>query len=603
MTPSLHPKSQLWAGVSLLGLAGALAVFGPESAGAEPRTLAPRGLGDDPGTRAETESLRGALHAEIDRGLRELTFPSMPRPYFISGTVTDSDVLQVAASLGAVQMSERRRQRGLGVEVRVGSYELDDSNFMGDGAVQRAALLPIEEDPLSVRRAAWLLIDGAYKDASARLEAKRSIRQGQASSEQRPPSFARVEPVVSLKGGWADLGTETEWAGLARRLSSTFRDFDHVQDSGVLVTGATSRRVLVNSEGSQIADSSHQFAVFAWATTQAKDGMVLRHQVLFVESERAKLPAEPVLQAAVRGVAQALSDLAQAPVVDNYSGPVLFEGTAAGQLVEDLMARQLSGTPPPESTMGDIPDDNPWSSRVGLRVLPKGFSVVDDPGLTKWDGTALLGGYEIDDEGVRAERVELIQNGILRNLLMSRTPSKEFRTPNGHGRYGYSTGAVGWPSNLVVRAAPGLDRKALRVRLRQAARDDGLPYALVVRTLDEPSVSMMISMVQATGPKYDQGSLLRPVLMFKVGLDGSEQLVRGATLDSLETGDLRNIVAAGRTASVYHSVATALRLMTSGAAGATGLSIVAPDLLVDRVEVRKVSGPYAKRPLMPRPAP
>jgi len=102
--------------------------------------------------------------------------------------------------------------------------------------------------------------------------------------------------------------------------------------------------------------------------------------------------------------------------------------------------------------MGDIPDDNPWSSRVGLRVLPKGFSVIDDPGLSRWDGTTLLGGYPIDDEGVVAQRVELVQNGILRRLLMSRTPSKEFRGSNGHGRYGYSTGAVGWPSNLVVRA-------------------------------------------------------------------------------------------------------------------------------------------------------
>jgi hypothetical protein len=368
------------------------------------------------------------------------------------------------------------------------------------------------------------------------------------------------------------------------------------------VAGVASHRLLVTSEGTEVADSDSQFTVVAWATTQALDGMMLRHYVVFVEDERSALPSEAEMEAAVRGVAQMLGQLSRAPVVDNYSGPVLFEGVAAGQLLEALVAQQLSGTPPAESATGEVPDDNPWSSRVTLRVLPKGFSVVDDPTIERWGTSSLLGHYEYDDEGVRAERVELVRNGILRSLLMSRTPSKEFRASNGHGRYGYSTGAVGRPSNLVVRAKPGLGRAALRARLQQVVRDDNLPYGLVVRRLEQPSVNMMLSVLQGMGPSFSHASRLSPAVMVRVSRDGTEELVRGAALDSLETGDLRNILAAGTQGTVYHSVTTALRLMTSRAGNAAGLSIVAPDLLVDRVEVKKMTGPYAKRPLLGRPA-
>jgi hypothetical protein len=213
-----------------------------------------------------------------------------------------------------------------------------------------------------------------------------------------------------------------------------------------------------------------------------------------------------------------------------------------------------------------------------------------------------MGHYAYDDEGVPAQHVELVSNGILRQLLMSRTPSKESGASNGHGRFGYSTAAVGWPSNLVVRAAPGLGRAALRARLRQVVRDDGLPYGLVVRCLDEPMVFMMVSGLQGVGASFPHASRLSAAVIVRVYPDGKEQLVRGASLDSMETGDLRNILAAGARASVYHSVPTALRLMSSRAGNAAGLSIVAPDLLVDRVEVNKVAGPYAKGPLLGRPA-
>ena len=165
----------------------------------EPR--APAGLGD-------AGLLGAALKAEIDRGMAKLRLPGLPGPYFVSGIISDTDVFQVAASLGAIQQTDRSRQRQLQVEVRVGDYDFDDSNFMDDRSVQEVSELPIEDGALAVRRAAWLLIDGAFKDAAARFETKRSVRQRQAETSERAASFARIEPVQLVGAPPEQLGPE-----------------------------------------------------------------------------------------------------------------------------------------------------------------------------------------------------------------------------------------------------------------------------------------------------------------------------------------------------------------------------------------------------------
>ena len=549
----------------------------------------------------KSDLLRRALHDELERGLAEISLPGMPNPYFISAALTDHELRQVTASLGSIQTSIHRRWRDLQVSVRVGSYEFDNSNFMGGAPSSWSRQIPFEDDYGVLRRSSWLLIDAGYKAATSSYEAKRARRADESQDEDRPASFSRVKPRQSVQDVAPQLPAQETYLTLARRLSAALRDVPEIQDSGVVVLAATSRRTFVSTEGSDVVEPRAVFSVVAWAVTQAADGMLLVDYETFHARRHEDLPATADMVASVEAIGQRLVQARVAEVVDNYSGPVLFEGAAAGQLIEHLFARHLSGTPPPETPMGASPDQSPLAGRVGWGVLPRGFSVVDDPGLDRHHGTSLIGGYRFDDEGVAAERVELVKDGKLRQLLMSRTPSKEFKASNGHGRSGYLGTVTGQVSNLVVRAR-GVSRKALRARLLREVRQQGLPYGLVVRRLDDP-VATAMAWDQARTFRSGMGEALpNPVLLYKLRPDGIEEPLRGASLHAIRTDDLRDILAASRSATVHHSVGLAAMAVLLGHSGTGGgLSVVAPDLLIRKASVRKPTAPHRRPPILSRP--
>jgi TldD protein len=548
-----------------------------------------------------SEVLRRAMRDELQRGLSGISLPDMPKPYYISAALTDHDLRQVSASLGSVQTSIQRRWRHLQVGVRVGDYDFDNSNFMGGGPPTWSSQIPFEDDYEVLRRACWLLIDASYKTATSAYEAKRARRADESQDDDRPPSFTRTQARQSVRDDALALSAQDAYVTLAKSLSAALRDVPEIQDSGVMIVASTSRRTFVTTEGSDVVEPRAVFSIVAWAVTQAADGMMLVDYETFHAPRYEALPSTEDMLAAVQAIGQRLRQARTAPVADNYSGPVLFEGIAAAQLIEHLFASHLSGTPPPETPMGASPEQNPLAGRVGWGVLPRGFSVVDDPGLDRFRGTALIGGYQFDDEGVPAERVELVRDGKLRQLLMSRTPSKEFKSSNGHGRSGFMGTVTGQVSNLVVRAR-GVSRRALRARLLREVRREGLPYGLVVRRLDDPiATAMAWARTREFRPGMG-GSLPNPVLVYKVLPDGTEERLRGASLHSIQTDDLRDILAASRSVTVHQSGGLAAVAGLLGHSGmGSGVSIVAPDLLLRKASVRKPTAPHRKPPILPRP--
>jgi TldD protein len=553
------------------------------------------------GSFAASDTVRRALHDELARAMSELRLPGMPEPYFISATVRDNRAVYVMASLGAIQNRIARRWRSLDVEVRIGDYAFDSSNFLGAGPGGWSEQLPFEDDYLVLRRAAWLAIDRHYKAATRAYEGKRAQRKSQTPDDSQPPSFASAVAHKSVNDDTYALASDATYEHLARGLSAPLSGYPHLQDSGVVILAATSRRTFVSTEGAEIVEPRGLVSVAVWAGTQAPDGMLLVDYATFTGRRHSDLPALAEMVTSVEAMAQRLAELRTAPVVDNYSGPVLFEGVAAGQVFEHLLANQLSGTPPPESSMGAMPDPNAFAGRVGFPVLPSGFSVIDDPGLDDFRGIPLLGGYRFDDEGVPGQRVEAIRDGKLRGLLMSRTPSKDFGQSNGHARAGYPR-ASGQASNLVVRAR-GVNRNALRARLRQEVKKEGLPYGLVVRRLDDPSITMLATVQERAAHPGIEGDLPGPIQLYQVLPDGRERLVRGASLHSLQTADLRDILAAGQNATVHHTggLMAVAGMFGSGDQDLAGASIVAPDLLLRKVDVRKPTTPHQKPPVLSRP--
>jgi hypothetical protein len=372
---------------------------------------------------------------------------------------------------------------------------------------------------------------------------------------------------------------------LAKKLSAVFRGHAEIYRGAVNVYEERGNRYLVSTEGAFAAEPFSNVRVSVSASTQADDGMPLFDTIGFTAPGVDQLPPDAEMVAQVEKLSRELSDLRKAPIVDDYSGPVLFRGAAAGQVVRAMLAEDFSGTPAPK---GDHPGarsigESALVSKLGQRILPVGTSVVDDPTLEKLAGQRLSGHYQFDDEGIAAQKVSLVENGIFKRFLMSRTPRKGFDHSTGHGRSTPMSPVRAHPANLIVTSTKGVSDREIAKRALAAAKEQELPYVLVVDRLASDFDPSMFS--------RDGSSIGKPALLRRLYLDGHEQLVRGATFGAVPLNALKQLIAIGSTSVPYQ------------APGVIPVSIVCPPLLFRDVDVKKPHGAQRKLPIAPRPSP
>jgi predicted Zn-dependent protease len=303
----------------------------------------------------------------------------------------------------------------------------------------------------------------------------------------------------------------------------------------------------------------------------------------FLALAEAELPSPEALAAEVQALAERVTSLLQAPVIEEeYRGPVLFEGDAAGHFFAATLLPYLGAPEEPIGGRGRS-GQHPFRDKVGQRILPKTFTVVDDPTVEEFGGARLLGAREIDDDGMRGERVVLVEKGLLKTFCTSRIPTRKTTKSNGHSQNG-----SGEPSLLFFESSETLDAAALREELLQLGRDEGLPFVYVARKLATPVTALL-------NPRAFAGMrsmLPPPVVLVRVSVeDGSETLVRGARFGSLTHRVLRDVEAAGDDA--------AARLVPAGPRGAAHL--VCPSVLVNEIEVVKPPEEHEKPPALPNP--
>jgi predicted Zn-dependent protease len=506
------------------------------------------------------------------------------------------------ATFGAVTDRDRYRGRMLRTSLRVGDPKFDNGNaqigmpFGGVGA----ATLSIEDDLASLRRDLWLRTDEAYKFALQMLAMKKAAATSQVQDEtDAVPDFseqAAAQTVVAVPGPAPD---PNQLAELASKVSAVLRDFPGIATSRVSAMHLQTRRRLLTSEGSWADQPSSLVRIEVAASTQADDGMELDDYVSFSGNAPAELPAFDAMQSAVRAMAERLQARRSAVRPDNGMATVLFEGDAAAQLVKQLFGDQLVGTPPPRTMgRGARGAASELLGRIGQQVTAPSLSAFDDPTLQKGPGgELLLGSYRADDEGVPAQRVQLLEDGVLRALLMSRVPSKDIPRSNGHAR----AGGFGEPrarvANLVVSAKGGLGRAAFLAKASKLAKQKGGPL-YVVRLLDDPTT---LGTLASSGPSMMRAFMggrgggappQQPLVAFRID-GGKEVPVRGFTLEGLTPKSLKDLVAASKDQVVLNYL--------DAFAGGLPCTVVSPALLFADLEVRKQSSKDERPPLYPHP--
>ncbi len=551
--------------------------------------------------RIDDAAVRRAMEDELGRSMSDLRLGDESRPYYLGYTIYDLEQASVNATLGALTASHAYRGRILRTDLRVGDPSFDNSNFEGGARVET---VPIEDDYAALRRELWLRTDEAYKAALETLARKRAAAEGQAAAaadDAAVGDFSKEAPAhleVPFPAGAAEPEALRE---TARKLSSVLADFPEISSSRVAASYAIVRRRLLTSEGTFVDDNQHTVQINVVAETQAPDGMKLRSFVPFTALRPTGLPALGEMEKSVRAMAKELVAMRTAPVAASGAGAVLFEGLAAPQVVKLLLGDQVAGTPPPKTAQAGSDEGNDQSAlatKLGQKVASAMVTAVDDPALAAGPGKApLYGSYKIDDEGVPAQRVSLIEHGVLKSLLMSRTPRKEIVHSNGHARAPRFSAPRARVGTLVVSGQRPQPRAALLEELAKIAKGGGVT-TYVVRLLDDDSLAGgdvdELTALLSFGMGGHGPPPVKPLVVYRLD-HGKETLVRGLLLENLLPRSLKDITAVGADATVYNFL--------DGGAGFSGVptTIISPPLLVSDVDVRRQSGRNRKPPLYPSP--
>lgn len=545
----------------------------------------------DSRTSGPSETLLRAMRDEMGRTLEHLRLDDLPKPYFLAYTALETHRLELQGTFGALERPVEADSRQIQVEVRTGSREFDDTHFVGShGQMYRpvTGALPVEDDYDALRAELWELTDRSYKAALERLARKTVYRESNNILDVLPdlsedPVHSSVE---TLATGPFDRET---WEQAIRDVSAVFRNFPAVQSSSVDLLWRAQHVYFVDSEGRSYVKPGHWFELRMKGSAQAADGMIQSDSRQMVWSALDRVPPVDVLKAEAAQLARDLTALADAPKVTTYLGPVLLEGQAAGEFFNQLLA---SGVANPR----EVWVEQQWSAqhyktgaltkRLGLRVIAPIFDVVDDPTRAEFRGQPLIGHYKIDEQGIPAQRVQLVERGILRDLLMSRSPTQERKLSNGHGRGGFFAPATAVIGNLFVTPATTMSFEKMKRRLREEAKAFGLDHGILIRRIAEER------------RRSPDDLLAAPVLVYEVDVEtGEERLVRDAVFSAVTLRALRDIVAASNEQHVYN-----LAKPGPFASSATSrASIVHPSVLLSEMELVETERKPSKPPYLKHP--
>ena len=534
-----------------------------------------------PAVAAESPVME-ALKAELARSMEILGEQPVP-PYFLSYEITERETASATAAFGALTSSSRGRSRYLDIDLRVGDYGLDNTRPIRGVRNQRTTVrIPFDDDVDAIRSVVWNATDERYKQALEALTKVETDIQVKVEAEDTSADFSHEAPTKAV-GGSARLDADlADWERKAKLYSAPFAGHDRVYAASATVSGTAETRWFVNSEGSEVQTGESSYRVFVSARTKADDGMTLpRYESFFSFTPGGLASDDTVLRAADRMVAD-LAALREAPLVDPYTGPAILSGRASGVFFHEILGHRIEG-----HRQKRADDGQTFKKKVNERILPQGFTVSFDPTRRQAAGRDLVGAYRYDNQGIAGRAVVVVDDGVLVDFLMSRTPIEGFPGSNGHGRKQYGYSPVSRQSNLIVEVRDAVSRDALKAQLLAMIRDSGRPFGLFIDDIQGG--------ITTTGRFMPNAFNVQPNMVYRVHPDGREELVRGVDLIGTPLTTLSRVVAADDQVAVFNGFCGA-------ESGSVPVSAAAPGILISQVEVQKKGKSQERPPILPAPS-
>jgi predicted Zn-dependent protease len=533
---------------------------------------------------AQSQSLLPILTAELSRNFHLLKEKADPPPYFLSYSVVEEESEAVSASFGALISSIANKTRQLDVTLRVGTPEFDNYHRMRGDPARFTAGVPIalEDTPIAISKRLWLETDRVYRLATQRFIRLKTDAQLKAAEEDSSGDFTLREPEVHSEQPRKLLFSRNEWAAKVRKWSSEFSKHRGILASNVTVMVSRQTKYLVNSEGTRLEHGRGFARILISAQGKAGDGMDLSASDSFEAESPERLAKDDGIQEAVSKVANRLTSLLRSPPVDPFVGPAILSGSAAGVFFHEIFGHRIEGHRQKDESEGQT-----FTKSVEKPVLPPFLSVLFDPQRRSAANTDLNGWYVFDDEGVRGQKVKVVENGILKTFLMSRSPIRGFPSSNGHGRRQPGAEVVSRQSNLIVESTEKVPSEQLRKMLIEEIRKQNKPYGLYF--------DQVTGGFTTTGRQGLQAFTVIPLVVFRVYPDGRpDELVRGVSIVGTPLASFAKIVSASDQVDVFNGICGA-------ESGNVPVSAVSPALLVSEIEIQRRPTGLDTPPTLPRP--
>lgn len=546
---------------------------------------------------AITQLIFDAMESELSRAKSKMKLEGFEPPYFISYTLKVQEGYSIEGSNGSIFSKTPLNKSSLAVIVRVGSYQFDNYDPERAGEIfpysessrEFFELLdaPITIDKgslLALRRRLWLLTDIAYKNSiSAYLEKKaKSVQLLEAESI---PDFSQEEPQTFIEPVKKFNFDVSRWEKIIAQEGAYLASFPDIRRHNISVKAYQIRRYFLNSEGTRISDVSEFFVLSAECQALAVDGMPIKNFYATYSRSLEDLKSQSEIHNEIEKMVKETLALREAPIIEPYTGPALLDASVCGVFFHEAIGHRLEGERQRAHDEGQT-----FTKKLGEKIIPEFLSVIDDPTMLRWEnGDYLVGFYRYDDEGVKAQRVNLIEDGILKNFLLSRTPIKGFPNSNGHGRAASFQRPMGRMANTIVLSKNAYSWQELKEKLIEMTRQRGLPFGLIIKKATGGETATRKESIQAFRNS--------PILIYKVDAKtGEETLVRGAEIVGTPLVSINKIVATSNNYRVFNG-------MCGAESGFVPVATVAPDILVSEIELQKVSFKPNRPPILDPPMP
>jgi hypothetical protein len=511
------------------------------------------------------DPLLQALMTELERSKAQLKMDQLAAPYYIEYRVSDVEDYTTEAAFGATREDQHVHVRLLRVVVRLGDYKQDSYFSAGVGG---NALLPLDNDPIALRHQIWLATDEAYKNAGQALTQKQSILKQFSKDENPIDDFAKAAPVQSVEPTLLLKADTENWKKTLEAASNLYRDYPDIQSVSASARFTVVNDYMLNTEGTVTRNGKSVYTVQFSASTQAADGMRLGRTPAWTVAKIEELPTRERLLQDSKEALDTLVALRKAPIVDEeYRGPVLFSPDAADDIVASLIGGNILGRKPqlgaPNRTTGA------FATSYKSRILPAFVTVVDDPTMKNFEGKSLIGAYDVDSEGVKAQTVDIVEKGVLTNYLLGRQPIRDFPESNGHGRAGPAAPPQPSLGVLLLKTSEPQTPDTLKKHVMELVSNGGQLFGYRVETMAGPA----------------------PRLLYRVyAKDGHEELVRGAVFSELDVRALRSDLSA-----------LGNDPLVSNRTGGLPATVISPSLLFDELQVKRADTSKDKLPEYPAP--